>query len=60
MLAKSTSKADKLADRVAWHNPKIYDRIFDPVELKDLFRGMANIFTIVKLPKEKMMNIETF
>ena len=33
-------KDDKLADRVARHNPKVYDGKYDPMELKEWVQGM--------------------
>ena len=57
---ENSSKSDKLADRVAQCNPKVYDGNLDPVELEDWIREMEKIFAIVKVPKEKKVNIETF
>ena len=37
------SKSDKLADKVARHNPKVYDGNLDPIELENWIRGMENI-----------------
>ena len=54
------SKFDNLADRIARHNPKIYDRKLDPLELEDWIRGMEKVFTIVEVTTEKKVNIGTF
>jgi len=53
-------KDDKLADRVARHNLKVYDGKYDLVELEEWIRGMENIFTVVEIPNEKKVNIRTF
>jgi len=53
-------KDDKLVDRVAQCNPKVYDRKYALVELNEWIRGMEKIFTVVKVPDEKKVNIGTF
>lgn len=50
-------KDDKLADRVARYNPKVYDRNYDPVVLEEWVGGMEKIFTVVKVLEEKKVNI---
>ena len=60
VLQEHPPKSDKLADRVARRNPKVYDRNLDPVELEDWIRGMEKIFVVVEVPKEKKVNIGTF
>ena len=52
-------KENKLADRVAQRNPKVYDGSCDPVVLEERIRGMEKIFTVVEVPKEKKANIGT-
>jgi len=52
---KSTFKLDKLVDMVARHNPKVYDRKFNLVELEDWTRG---IDVIVEVPEENKVNRE--
>jgi len=47
VLPGHPSRADKLADRVARRNPKVYDGNLDPVELEDWIREMEKIFTVV-------------
>ena len=51
---------DKLADRVAQHDPKIYVRKLGPVELKDWIREIGKIFDVVQVLDEKKMKIRTF
>ena len=53
-------KSNKLADRIAGHNPKIYDGELDPVELEYRIRGMEKIFAAVKVPREENVSIGTF
>ena len=43
VLPEHPPRADKLADRVARRNPKVYDGSLDPVELEDWIRGMEKI-----------------
>ena len=51
---------NKLADRVARRNLKVYDGNFDPIELEDWIRRMKKIFAGVEVPEEKKVNIGTF
>ena len=53
-------KEDKLAYRVAWCDPKVYDRNYDPVVVEEWVKGMEKIFTVVKVPEEKKVNIGTY
>ena len=53
-------KDDKLADRVARYNPKVYDEKYDPVELKEWVRGMKKIFTLAEVPEENEINTWTY
>jgi len=53
-------KENKLADRVAQRNPKVYDGSCDPVVLEERIRGMEKIFIVVEVPEEKKVNIETY
>ena len=53
-------KDDKVADRAARHNPEVYDRKYDIVELEQWIRGMDKIFTVAEVPNEKKLNIGTF
>jgi len=46
-------KEDKLADRVAWHNPKVYDGSYNLVVLEEWIRVMEKIFTVVEVPEGK-------
>jgi len=52
--------SDKLADRVARRNPKVYDGNLDPVELEDCIRGMEKIFAVVEVPEEKKGKYKDF
>ena len=54
---KTPPKEDKLANRVARRNPKVYDGTYDPVVLKQWLRGMEKIFRVVEVPEEKKVNI---
>jgi len=58
--AENASRDDKLADRVARHNRRVYDGKYDLVELEDWIRGMENIFTVLDVSEEKKANIGTF
>jgi len=53
-------KEDKLVDRVARRNPKVYDVTYDPVVLEEWIREMEKIFTVVEVPEEKEVNIGTY
>jgi len=53
-------KPDKLADRVARHNPKVYEGKYDPVKLDEWIRGIKKIFAVVEVPEETKLNIGTF
>jgi len=53
-------KSDKLADKVACRNSKVYDGNLDPVQLEDSIRGIEKIFAMVEVPEEKKVNIRTF
>ena len=44
---------DKLADRVAKHNPKTYGGSYDPVELEEWIRSMEKIFAVIEVSEEK-------
>ena len=57
--AETPPKEDKLADRVARRNPKVYNGSYDPVILEEWIRGMEKIFTVVEVPEEKRVNIGT-
>jgi len=57
---ENTPKEDKLADRVVRRNPKVYDGNYDSVVLKEWVRGVEKMFTIVKVPEEKKVNIGTY
>jgi len=50
---------DKLTDRVARCNPKVYDWKHDLMELQDWIRGMEKIFTVAEVLEEKKVNIGT-
>jgi len=50
-------KDNKLADRVARRNLKVYDGNYDLVVLKAWIRGMEKIFIVVEVPEEKKVNI---
>jgi len=54
------AKDDKLADKVAWLNPKVYDGQYDLVELEEWMRGMEKIFTIVEVLEDTKVNIRMF
>ena len=45
-------KEDKLADKVARHNPKVYDGNYDPVILEEWVSGMEKVFTVVDVLDE--------
>ena len=53
MPTKISPKEDKLADRIARRNPKVYDENYDPVVLKEWVREMKKIFTAKEVPEEK-------
>ena len=53
-------KDDKLADRVARCNPKVYDGNYDPVVVEEWVRKMEKIFTVVEVPEENKVNIEIY
>jgi len=53
-------KEDKLVDRVAWCDPKVCYRTYDPVVLEEWIRGIEKIFPMVEVPEEKKVNIETY
>ena len=57
MPAENPHRDDKLADRVARRNSKVYDGKYEPVELEEWVRGMKKIFTVVEVPEEKKVNI---
>jgi len=57
---KSPTKEDKLADRVARHNPKVFDGTYDQVALEESIGGIEKIFTMVEVPDEKKVNIRTY
>jgi len=60
VVIETALKDDKLADKVAQRNPKVYDTNYDPVVLKEWVRGMEKIFTVVEVPEEKKINIGTY
>ena len=39
--AETPPKEDKLADMVAWCNPRVYDGNYDPMVLEEWVRGMG-------------------
>ena len=49
-----------LSDRVPRCNPKTYGRSYDFMELEDWNKAMEKIFAIIKVLKEKRVNIRTF
>ena len=53
-------KDDKLADRVARRNPKVYEENYDPVVLEEWVRGIEKIFIVVEVPEEKKVNNGTY
>jgi len=57
---KTPPKEDKLVDRIAHCNSKVYDRTYDPVVLEEWVRGMEKIFTVVEVPEEIKVNIGTY
>ena len=50
---KILRKDDKLANRVARRNPKIYYGKYDAIELEEWIRGMKKVFTSIKVPEDK-------
>jgi len=50
-------KDDKLVDRVAWYNSKVYDRNYGPAPLEEWVRGITKIFIGVEVPQEKKIII---
>jgi len=58
--AETPPKEDKLADRVARCNSKVYDGSYDPAVLEEWIRGMEKIFTVVEVPEGKRVNIGTY
>jgi len=57
---ETSPKEDKLADRVARQNPKVYDGSYDPVVLEEWIKGMEKIFTVVEVLEEKKVDIGTY
>ena len=57
---KNTPKFDRLANGVARHNHKVYERKLELAELEDWIRGMEKIFPVVEVPEVKKVNIRTF
>ena len=57
MYPKSTSKPDKLADRIARCNLKFYNGNFENVKLEEWIRGTEKIFKIREVSKERKLNI---
>ena len=53
-------KVDKLVDKVARHNPKVYDGSYDLVLLEEWMRRMEKIFTMVEVLEKKKVNIGTY
>jgi len=51
--AETPSKEDKLADRVAQRNLKVYDGNYDPVVLEEWVRRMGKIFTVVEAQRKR-------
>ena len=49
VLPEHPPRSDKLADRVARRNPKVYDGNLDPVEVEDWIRGMEKIFAVIRI-----------
>ena len=60
VLAEAPLKEDKLADRVARRNLKVYDGSYDPVVLEEWIRGIEKIFTVVEVTEGKKVNIGTY
>ena len=60
MPAKNPLKDDKKADRVAQHNPKVYDGKYDLMELEEWIKGMEKIFIVVEVLDEKKVNSGMF
>jgi len=58
--AETPPKEDKLANRVARRNPKVYYGSYDLVILEEWIRGMEKIFTVIEVPEEKRVNIRTY
>ena len=54
------SKEDKIANWVARRNRKTYDGKFDPMELEEWIKDREKIFIVLKVPKEKKVNIGSF
>ena len=48
--AETPPKENKLVERVARRNPKVYDGSYDPVVLEEWIRGMEKIVTMVEVP----------
>ena len=57
---KIPHKDDKLVDRVAWRNPKVYDRMHKLVELEEWIQGIEKIFTTAEVPEDKKVNTWKF
>jgi len=53
-------KPDKSQDRIAQCNPKVYDGKLYPLGFEEWIRGMVKMFTIVKVPEDKKVNIGPF
>ena len=50
---ETPTKDNKLVDRVARRNPKMYDGNYDPIVLEEWIREMEKIFTVVEVVEEK-------
>ena len=57
---KTIPKPNKLTNRTAPCNLKVYDGKFDPIDLKEGIRKMEKIFIVVEVFEEKKVNIGTF
>jgi len=58
--AVNPPKEDKLIDKVARCNPKIYSGCYDLVDLEEWIKSMENIFALIEVPEEMKVTVRTF
>jgi len=56
---ESISKPDKLAERMAQFNHKVYDGKFNPIELEEWIKVTEKIFDVIQVLMEKTVNTRT-
>ena len=56
---KCPSKTDKLENRIARYNLKVYEGKYHPVELEEWIRGIGKICIVVEVLEETKINVRT-